>query len=320
MAARFTSCIGERIALCHQPSSKMEDVGFRSLIQLVFSNYTMHSCTTFNRYMVHSLFQACRDRVKGGTVDKEGHAVHFTSDFWRRDRGQHSYFSHTAHWWQLEEAERSGKSSSVVATYRCALNHAKILNIMHTLANILEAKGCMVTAIAANVFKTGKDGEFVGIHCNAHINHPSYREDTRVPHTQCCLWTDRAGQMDHKALQWKCEGKHATEGKAFIWEGKQQASPHPGCQHEVELHHPKKYKKLSPNICKTSLRNQKWTVLGLLFHSALMVRAERQIIHWVKKCTSGLIFLFLCWLKKSDVIYLSCPAPLDKRQRGSRSS
>ncbi|XP_053158012.1 zinc finger BED domain-containing protein 4-like [Hemicordylus capensis] len=186
----ITRAIAEMIALDDQPFQVVENVGFRRLLLLLAPNYEIPSRTTFSRWVVPSLYRACREAVSGLLhAAAPDTSVHFTADLWTSSSGLHaSFLSLTAHWWG-QESEGTSSAGDVAspshgAKHRCALLHMEVVDSNHTADELSAAmdrqvegwlsgqpnlhRGFIVTDNGLNIVKAAEQLQFVSIRCVAH--------------------------------------------------------------------------------------------------------------------------------------------------------
>lgn len=171
----------------------MVDMGFRHLIQLSFPRYTIPDRPTFGRCVLPALFEACREEDEGGIGQGRGACCPFHIGHlewpWR------TACLPVTHWTLMEHAvvEESGEEKQEWRSARLQV-HAQVLDSTHTAANILEALEAMLTESwpegdtttftrsfivmdsRVNTLKALHDGDFVGVHCLAHILHLVVRD------------------------------------------------------------------------------------------------------------------------------------------------
>ncbi|XP_053158029.1 zinc finger BED domain-containing protein 4-like isoform X2 [Hemicordylus capensis] len=185
----ITRAIAEMIALDDQPFQVVENAGFRRLLLLLAPYYKIPSRTTFSRWVVPSLYQACREAVSGLLhAAAPDTSVHFTADLWTSSSGLHTFLSLTAHWWGQESEGTSAAgcvaSPSHGAKHRWALLYVKVVDTNHTTDELSVAmnrqvegwlsgqpnlhRGFIVTDSGLNIVKAGEQLQFVSIHCVAH--------------------------------------------------------------------------------------------------------------------------------------------------------
>ncbi|XP_067319351.1 zinc finger BED domain-containing protein 4-like [Anolis sagrei] len=192
-AKQITQCVGEMMALDHQPFRMVEREGFRRLMALAFPHYKIPTGAIFSQNIIPALHEGCKERLVKFLHSAQGSCIHFTSDVWSSLGGGHSYLSLTAHWWEKEGSLEPGHRWALLAMEVVGKDHNP-----DTICQYLEAMmrewmqhrqenmktGFMVTDAGKNMIRAVESVGFTNVSCMAQLLHNTVKDGFKSPEGQ----------------------------------------------------------------------------------------------------------------------------------------